>query len=99
MVETAGLLAFVAVIFRYHFGLVNQRQQRQKTYIGMTASTFKDKYRNHEKSFDDIKGGIDTELPTYVWKLKLDKKKNSINLLIFPEEVQSKPVEIVAIYV
>ena len=26
-----------------------------KTYIGMTATTFKERYRNHKKSFNDIK--------------------------------------------
>jgi hypothetical protein len=25
-----------------------------KTYIGMTATTFKERYRNHKKSFNDI---------------------------------------------
>ena len=34
--------------------LVYQANDR-KTYIGMTATTFKDRYRNHKKSFDDIK--------------------------------------------
>ena len=49
-----------------------------KTYIGMTATTFKDRYRNHKKSFEDIKHEHDTELSKHVSKLKLDKKQFSI---------------------
>ena len=44
----------------------------------MTATTFKDRYRNHKKSFEDIKHENDTELFKHVWKLKLDKKQFSL---------------------
>ena len=49
-----------------------------KTNIGMTGTTFKDRYRIHKKSFQDIKHENDTELSKHVWKLKLDKKQFSI---------------------
>ena len=49
-----------------------------KSYIGMTTATFKDRSRNHKKSFEDIKHETDTELSKYVWKLMLDKKQFSI---------------------
>ena len=45
----------------------------------MTSTTFKDRYRNHKKSFDDIKHQNDTELSKHVWKLKLNDKQFSIN--------------------
>ncbi len=45
----------------------------------MTATTFKDRYRNHKKSFDDIKHESETELSKHVWKLKLSKKQCKIN--------------------
>ena len=45
----------------------------------MTATTFKERYRNHKKSFDDIKYKNDTELSKYVWNLKLNKKLYKIN--------------------
>ncbi len=55
----------------------------RKTYIGMTATTFKDRYRNHKKSFDDIKYENETELSKHVWKLKLSKKQYKINVLVY----------------
>ena len=50
---------------------------RLSCYV-MTATTFKDRYRNHKKSFEDIKHENDTELSKHVWKLKLDNKQFSI---------------------
>ena len=41
-----------------------------KHYIGMTASTFKERYRNHIKSFKHKKYSNDTELSKYIWHLK-----------------------------
>ena len=46
-----------------------------KTYIGMTATTFKERYRNHKKSFNDIKYENETELSKHVWKLKLNREQ------------------------
>ena len=37
-----------------------------KTYVGMAATAFKDRYRNHKKSFEDIKHENDTELSKHV---------------------------------
>ncbi len=45
-----------------------------KHYIGMTASTFKERYRNHIKSFNHKRYSNDTELSKYIWKLKDDKQ-------------------------
>ena len=49
-----------------------------KTYIGMTATTFKERYRNHKKSFNDIKYENETELSKHVWKLKLNREQFNI---------------------
>ncbi len=46
-----------------------------KHYRGMTASTFKERYRNHIKSFNHKRYSNDTELSKYIWKLK-DNKQN-----------------------
>ena len=59
--------------------LVDQAEVTTKDNIGMTATRFKDRYRNHKKSFDDIKYKNDTELSKYVWNLKLNKKLYKIN--------------------
>ena len=45
----------------------------------MTATTCKDRYRNHKKSFDDIKYKDNTELSKHIWNLKLNKKQYKIN--------------------
>ena len=39
----------------YQAEVTTEDQSDRKTYTGMTATTFKDRYRNHKKSFDDIK--------------------------------------------
>ena len=62
----------------YQAEVITKEDNDIKTYIGMTATTFKDRYRNHKKSFEDIKHENDTELSKHVWKLKLDKKQFSI---------------------
>ena len=62
----------------YQAEVITKEDNDIKTYIGMTATTFKDRYRNHKKSFEDIKHENDTELSKHVWKLKLDNKQFSI---------------------
>jgi hypothetical protein len=44
----------------------------------MTATTFKERYRNHKKSFNDIKYENETELSKHVWKLKLNREQFNI---------------------
>ena len=63
----------------YQAEVTTKDQSDRKTYIGMTSTTFKDRYRNHKKSFDDIKHENDTELSKHVWKLKLNDKQFNIN--------------------
>jgi hypothetical protein len=48
-------------------------------YIGMTASTFKERYRNHIKSFTHKKYSNETELSKHVWHLKQNNKDFNIN--------------------
>ena len=46
----------------YQAEVTTKDNNERKTYIGMTATTFKDRYRNHKKSFDDIKYKNDTDV-------------------------------------
>ena len=62
----------------YQAEMMTKEDNDVKTYIGMTATTFKDRYRNHKKSLEDIKHKNDTELFKHVWKLELDNKQFSI---------------------
>ncbi len=63
----------------YQAEVTTKDDNDRKTYIGMTATTFKDTYRKHKKSFGDIKYENETELSKHVWKLKLSKKQYKIN--------------------
>ena len=40
-----------------------------KHYIGMTATTFKERYANHTSSFRHKKDSNKTELSKHIWKL------------------------------
>ena len=42
----------------------------RKKPIGMTSNTFKERFRNHIKSFNHKKYSNETELSKYVWHLK-----------------------------
>ena len=44
-----------------------------KHYIGMTSSTFKERYRNHIISFTHKKYSNETELSKHIWHLKQNK--------------------------
>ena len=41
-----------------------------KQYIGSTGNTFKQRYRNHKSSFNNINKRHTTELANYIWNLK-----------------------------
>ena len=55
-----------------------KESQEVKQYIGMTASTFKERYNNHKKSFKNPLYQNETELSKYLWKLKETKKEFSV---------------------
>ena len=41
-----------------------------KHYVGSTGNTFKERYRNHKSSFNNINKRHTTELANYIWNLK-----------------------------
>ena len=41
-----------------------------KEYIGLASNTFKERFKNHSKSFRQKKYSKETELSKYVWTLK-----------------------------
>ena len=49
-----------------------------KHYIGMTSRTFKERYRNHIKSFTHKKYSNETELSKHIWHLKQNKTDSTI---------------------
>ena len=49
------------------------------SYIGLTASTFKERYRNHVSSFNHSKYEHHTGLSRHIWGLKKENKKFEIS--------------------
>ena len=50
----------------------------EKVYKGVTATTWKERYRNHLKSFNNEKYEKDTELSKEVWRIKRKNKEYRI---------------------
>ena len=48
----------------------NQRNYTEKSYKGITATSFKTRYGNHKESFNNIKYYNESELSKEVWKIK-----------------------------
>ena len=69
----------------YQAEVIIKNQSARKTNIGMAATTFKNRYRNHKKLFDDMKHENNTKHSKHVWKLKQDNKQFSVNWLSYPE--------------
>ena len=52
---------------------------KSHSYIGLTATTFKERYANHTSSFNNISKQYSTNLSKYIWDLKEKKKKFEIS--------------------
>ena len=50
--------------------ITNNTETNKKSYIGISETEFKTRYRNHQKSFNHRKYSKDTELSKYIWDLK-----------------------------
>ena len=53
-----------------------------KEYVGMTSTTFKERYSNHKKSFEDPRYAKSTELSKHIWNLKNMKRSYNIKWTI-----------------
>ena len=54
----------------YQAEVITRDNGEIKHYIGMTANSFKERYRNHKKSFTNATYMNEAELSKYIWKLK-----------------------------
>ena len=61
--------------------------QDTKHYISMTSSTFKERYRNHIKSFTHKKYSNETELSKHVWHVKRNKTDFTIKWSIIKKSI------------
>ena len=58
-----------------------------KHYIGMTATTFKERYANHTSSFRHKKDSNKTELSKHIWKLKENNQDYTIKWSILKHAI------------
>ena len=54
----------------YQATVTREDNGEEKTYVGLTESTFKIRYHNHASSFRNPKRKHATELSKYIWNLK-----------------------------
>ena len=79
------LLTYILFIYIYIY------KRERRSYIGITANEFKQRYRNHLKSFRNAKYSNDTELSKHVWNLKKENKDFSIKWSIIKRVAAYKP--------
>ena len=71
----------------YKATILTGNTQDTKHYIGMTSNTFKERYRNHIKSFTHKKYSNETELSKHVWHLKQKKTDFTIKWSIIKKSI------------
>ena len=73
------------IIYKATISTSNANDTRH--YIGMTSSTFKERYRNHIKSFTHKKHSNETELSKHIWHLKQNKADFAIKWSIIKKYI------------
>ena len=68
------------IVYRADVTTTDTRESKQ--YIGLTANSFKERYRNHIKSFEDRKYSNETELSKYIWDVKSKNRSFGIKWTI-----------------
>ena len=66
----------------YHAKITAEDNEETRHYIGITATTFKERFRNHQKSFNIATYANDTELSKYIWSLKKSNRPYKIKWTI-----------------
>ena len=66
----------------YRADVVNDSNDVEKFYFGLTDVTFKERYRNHNRDFKHQKYENSTELGKSVWQLKRDNISFSVKRTI-----------------
>ncbi|KAL5019984.1 hypothetical protein ScPMuIL_002876 [Solemya velum] len=62
----------------YQATVTDKEQTKTETYVGI-ASDFKERYRNHKASFNNLSRRNDTELSKYIWAYKVRGKEYKID--------------------
>ena len=64
----------------------------EKLYKGVTATTWKERYRNHIKSFTHEKHGKETELSKEIWRIKRMNKRYNIRWRLIKQYPAYNPI-------
>ena len=62
----------------YDADVTNETNNDQKFYFDLTETTFNERYNNHKRDVKHIKYQNNTELTKYIWNLKNNNNKHSI---------------------
>ena len=54
-------------------------REEKETYVGLTATAFKTRWRNHQMSFKHEKKRYDTELSKYLWEVKMKNEEFKVS--------------------
>ena len=76
----------------YQATVTETLSKKSENYIGLTDTTFKDRHRNHKKSFKNAKYKTETELSVHLWKLQEQKIKYTIKWKIIDKGKSFNPV-------
>ena len=63
----------------------------KETYVGLTATEFKTRWRNHQISFKHEKKGYDIELSKYLWELKKKNEQFAVSWKILAKAIITNP--------
>ena len=58
----------------YKGQITSENPEDNKAYIGLTSTTFKERFGNHKTSCNNQHSKQSTTLSTYIWKLKNENK-------------------------
>ena len=75
----------------YQATVTRKDNNKKETYIGMTDTTFKERYYNHTSSFRKNEAKHRTTLSHYVWKLKNNNIEHNITWKIITKKKSYSP--------
>ena len=72
-------------------GNISAENIDDKQYIGLTATTFKERFANHKKSLNTPKYAQSTTLSSYFWQLKGEDKNPRVNFSVLKQSKSFTP--------